>query len=365
MHLKHRPLAWIFAIAAAITVSLLAVVGCALDKNAGRSQGGPNHIGGRTGQIIEPRRCLLRVAILTRPFAEPVINDIIWQVADEQIVPPSQRRAWEANGLRVGRVIGELPPELDAILREASPQKRVNPSSFVIESGEQTLVSVSAPVPQASILLNRENRAFGKDFNDASGFLRVTVQHHGTDGVLLRLVPEIHHGPVQRMIQALPNAASLAPQEFRINDGQQEETLRDLPANLILEAGQVAVIGCRSEQKRTLGSFMFTQAEAHSDERHQKLILIWASRNLQGVIDGGPKATDRPKFFKRKPGEPAAQPTTRPASPVPLPGVPQEPTAPSDPNAPGSPGKPSATPSGIKGSGPSNPNVSGQDSQQP
>ena len=51
----------------------------------------------------------------------------------------------------------------------------------------------------------------------------------------------------------------------------------------MLEPGQVAVIGCRPEFKRSLGSFMLTQSVAHSDQRVEKLIMIWASRNLQGM----------------------------------------------------------------------------------
>ena len=138
-----------------------------------------------------------------------------------------------------------------------------------MDSGEPTLIRISDSVEQASLLLNRDNRVFGKDYNDASGFFRVTLEHDGTHGVSLRLVPEIHHGPIQRNFQAMPNAAPLGPQEFRINDGQKEETIRDLPVNLVLEPGQVVVVGCLPEQKRGLGSFMFTQSVAHSDQRNR------------------------------------------------------------------------------------------------
>ena len=120
-------------------------------------------------------------------------------------------------------------------------------------------------VEQASLLLNRDNRAFGKDYNDASGFFRVTLGHDGTHGVSLRLVPEIHHGPIQRNFQAMPNAAPLAPQELKINDGQQEETLRDLPVNLVVEPGQAVVIGCIPEQKRVPGQLL-----VHPERRPQR-----------------------------------------------------------------------------------------------
>jgi hypothetical protein len=375
MNKKFRVPVWVWILAAATAAGPLVVVGCTLDKNESRPQNVFSRIGGHSGQVIEPKRCLLKVAILNRPFSEPAINDLVWRVADEQIVPPAERRGWEVNGLRVGRVIGELPAELDAILRDTTPQKKVNPSSFFVESGEQTLISVSEPVPQASILFNRDERAFGRDFNDASGFLRVTVRHEGAHGVSLRLVPEIHHGPIQRMFQAVPNAASLMPQEFRINDGQQEETLRDLPANLVLEPGEVAVIGCRTEQRRTLGSFLFTQAEAHSDERHQKLILVWASRNLQGVIDGDTKTTDRPRPFKRKAVSVASLPRAKSeiSSPPPVPEMPPNRTQKPASNSASTPAPapaPAATPvptspTSSRTSGPNDPGMTGQNPQAP
>ena len=261
-------------------------------------------IGGHSGQLIEPKRCLLKVAILARPFGDPTINEVVWRVADEQIIPPAERRAWEVNGLRVGRIVGELPLELEAILKETAPQKKVIPTNFFVDSGEPTLIIVSAAVEQASLLLNRDNRIFGNDYRDASGFFRVTAQHEGSNNVSLRLVPEIHHGPVQRTFQPLPTAAPIGPQEFMINNGQQEETIRELATTLVLEPGQIAVIGSRPEYKRSLGNFMLTQSVAHSDQRVEKLIMIWASRNLegQGDNDATVNTTDRPKLFQASDG---------------------------------------------------------------
>ena len=180
------------------------------------------------------------------------------------------------------------------------------------------MLSISEAVEQASLLLNRDNRIFGNDYKDVSGYFRVTPQHEGANLVSLRLVPEIHYGPIQRTFQALPNAAAIRPQEFRINNGQQEDTIRELATTLVLEPGQVAVIGCRPEHKRSLGSFLLTQSVAHSDQRIEKLILIWASRNLQGQgpNDREPNLTDRPRLLKWLMG-PAPTPNAKPAAPVP------------------------------------------------
>ena len=320
MDSKSRMPVWVSILAATAVAGLLVVAGCALDKNGVPSQNVFTRIGGQNGQLIEPKRCMLKVVILNRPFGDPAINEVVWRTADEQVLAPAERRAWESNGLRAGRITGEFPLELEAILKDTTPGKTVVPISIYPESGEQSLIRISDAVEQASLLLNRDNRAFGKDYNDASGYFRVTVGHNGTHSVSVRLVPEIHHGPIQRNFQAMPNAAPLAPQELKINDGQKEETLRDLPVNLVVEPGQAIVVGCLPEQKRGLGSFLFTQSVAQSDQREQKLILIWATRlNKEGVIEGSSKNTppDRPKLFKRLIG-PVPKPATPKAAVPPL-----------------------------------------------
>jgi len=296
---KSRASSLLSCILATASAAVL-VVGCALDKRSG-VQSFATHIGGHGGEILEPKRCMLKVAIISRSFEDPAINDVVWRVADEQIIPFKERHAWEINGLRIGRIIGELPLELDAILRETTAPKKIDPVSYFVDSGEQTLISVSEQTPLASLILNREERVYGKDYPAASGFFRVTVRHEGEQSVAVRLTPELHFGPIQRSYTAMPNVSPMAPQQFQITDGQQEETLRDLSANLVVEPGQVIVIGCRPEQKRGLGAFFLTQPQAHSDQRLQRLVLIWASRNLEGVADQGASGTsDRPRFGRKR-----------------------------------------------------------------
>ncbi len=328
MDAKSRILARLVVMAAAASATMLTVVGCALDKDGAKPGQTFGRIGGHGGEVLEPKRCLLKVAILSRPFGDPAINDVVWKSADEQVIPLKDRRAWEVNGLRVGRIIGEFPLELEAIMNDTTSHQKVTPTNFFIEDGEPTLIKVSDPVEEASLLLNRDNRVFGNDYKDVSGYFRATAQHDGPNNVSLRLVPELHYGPILRTFQTVPNAAAIGPQEFKINNGQQEDTIRELTTSLTLEPGQVAVIGCRPEQKRGLGTFFFTQTVAHSDQRTQKLILIWASRNMQGMgpNDQLPKANDRPSFFKRFVGPSPVESPARPTPPVPkFPGVDPDP----------------------------------------
>ena len=128
---KNRTLPWLAILTATAVAGLLIVGGCALDKNGNVAGTVIARVGGHSGAVIEPKRCLLKVAIVSRPFGDPTINDVVWRVADEQIIPPAARRAWEVNGLRVGRIIGELPLELEAILKETGSQETGQPNQLL------------------------------------------------------------------------------------------------------------------------------------------------------------------------------------------------------------------------------------------
>jgi hypothetical protein len=264
-------------------LGLLVIAGCNPHKDQLRPDGLFGRIGSKSGEVIEAKRCVLRVAILNRPFRDPVINEVVWKTADEQAIAPEERQALQANGLRIGRITGDLPAELEEVL-DAPPPNKVEPADFVVEEDLQANINVCDSVDQVSLLLNREGHIYGKDYKAASGYYRVTPRHHEAGAVSLRIAPEIHHGPIQQSYQPL-QATPYAPRDFQIASGQQEETLRDLAANLVLDPGQIAVLGCIPEQERSLGSFMFTLADPHNDQRRQRLVLIWASRNQLGVAD--------------------------------------------------------------------------------
>src|SRR5262249_17384569 len=156
------------------------------------------------------------------------------------------------------------------------PPNRVDPAEFNQPEGSPALINVAPTLGTVSLLLNRDGRAFGKDYEEASGYFRVTPTHEGATGVSLRFVPEIHHGPIQRRYDALPNTGSVNPMQFMPKDGQQEDSLRDVAAAVTLQPGQVAVVGCIPERKGSLGAFLFTRPEANSDRLTQKVLFVRA-----------------------------------------------------------------------------------------
>jgi hypothetical protein len=235
------------------------------------------------GQVIVPKRCSIRLVVLSRPINDEAINQKLWSVADEQALAPEVRQRVEANGLRFGLVSGSLPLEVEEIV-QAPPPNKVEPTLINIASGDNPLFSVCPATSKISLILSgRNGSVVGKDFNDARALFRVTATHDGPKGVALRFVPEVHHGPIQHRYVPDTSTNPFAVPDLLMKDGQQEDSLRDLAATITLQPGQIAVVGCQPDRPRSLGHFMLTEPEANSDRMLQKVLLVWASQANDGA----------------------------------------------------------------------------------
>lgn len=280
--------------ASLLLLGLFVVGGCTLNRSAELRQNGDGLLAklGAGGQVIEPKRSLLTVIHLSRPLGEPAVNEILWRSADEQAVPHDIRRAWQANGLRIGLLTGELPIEVDTLIK-APPPNKVDPAQIFLADGDFSILNLCPQLPEANILLNLQGRPHAKDFQLAQGFLRVTSKQEAEGTVALRFVPQIHHGPVQTTYGTTPSGGNLAPKDLMIRNGQKEEMLRDLAASLSLKPNQIAVIGGYANRPRSLGSFLFTQLEPNSDRVLQTVLLIWAKPSQPAK----PAAASRPPLI--------------------------------------------------------------------
>jgi hypothetical protein len=286
---------------------MMALVGCTLTQSElrkGATTAQPNGgASGAAGQLITPKRCTLRVALLSRPVGDATLGEVIWREADAQAVDDAARRAWEGNGLRLGRIVGELPGEVLAMMDEkAKTPDKVAPTLFAVGDGEKALVDLGPATASISVFINRGDQApIGKVYRDAKPYLRMVPTYDESGGVALRLVPEVHHGQVRQGWTPAP-ANPFEAQRFVVKHGQDEDTFRELAATLVLKPGQVAIVGGRPGQGGSLGDFLFTEPEGTSDRPLQKVVLIWAERtDPKSFADPGSGAT--PKLEPADPPE--------------------------------------------------------------
>ena len=241
-----------------------------------------NSSGPRAGQRVAPKYCLLGTAIISRPVGDRVVDSSLWDVADEQVIKPELRQAFEANGLRVGIITGDLPSDVLETFQAKGSRQETRWVQFALPDGETTPIIIGEPVESVTLFLNHGGKVDGRDYHNALGRLLVTPRQSGLRDVETRVVPQIQHGEKRRTIGAVENAGDFVPREFAIKDAQQEEILRELGASLDVKPGQTLVVGCRSEQPRSLGTFLFLQPEAKSDRMLQSVLLIQPSRNKDG-----------------------------------------------------------------------------------
>lgn len=255
-----------------------ALVGCTLTQTQIRNT--PLLPGGlgRSGQMILPNQCRLELIIPSRPLGDPSLNEVVWDVADAQSIDDEVRRGLDANGLRVGVITGKLPEAVQAVL-DAPPPKRVDPATVILPDGDNTLVDLGPAQDEVALMVNRNGSTAGKRYKDAKGHLRLSVHREGDSAVVLRIVPEVHHGPVRQSWSTAPGGGAFAPAQLVPHTGQAEETFRELTVRLTLLPGQVAVVGTLPERRGSLGHFLFTAREANSDRLDQKLLLIRAGRS--------------------------------------------------------------------------------------
>ncbi len=279
---------------AAPALAMMALAGCNMSRTQVANKADRvtatvfNTNSDRPGRVIEPRYCKLDSAIVSRPVGDKVVDASVWNVADEQLIPAEARQALEANGLRIGIITGSLPADVVEAFKPSPPQKETQWVHVALPEGEHTPYVLGGKTETVTLLLNHRGKVDGRDYHDAGGRLLITPAHSGSKGVSLRIVPEIHHGDTRRSVAPLQNAAPFAQQEFTIKDGQQEDILREMGVTVDLQPNQTLVIGCRAQQTRSLGTFLFTEPEHNSDRMFQSILLIQASRNSMGVAPTRP-----------------------------------------------------------------------------
>jgi len=277
--------------------SLVPVVGCSLtgseSSNPAALFGPLSGLGSDLDaqdldRLVAPERNTLKVAIATRPIDDPLIDEELWSIADEQVVDSDLRRDLEANGLRIGLIEGDLPPDLEAMLDSEAPyDKRIDPVYISRGDGESALIRVGSgePPERATIFVSRDGSTSGEDYEAPSGVFDVRAEQ-SEDRVELKIVPEVHHGPVRRQYAAAEDLGPFEPEQFVFKDGQKEKSFRELAARVKLRPSQALVIGCWPDRRGSLGDFLLTEVDPDTEEPLQSVILIWATASRPNAIPG-------------------------------------------------------------------------------
>jgi hypothetical protein len=260
-----------------ISVSLLSACGCSGWLPTSRE---PAPIQKSFGRVEVPRDTVGIESIVIRLDShQAAMLPEVWAGLDEQIVAPELRLALDRNGLRAAKSAGHLPPILEQWVRSNEQRREEDPLEQV---GLAADVSTFAQLWRCRAdsrkeltvrrLVSEKATVFYFDDGNKGGvyraphFLYSLQAKPETDGsALVRLVPEIKHGEVRRVVVAKDSA-------IRTDERQDSVIWEKLAIEMRLKHGDCIVLGATPEP-RSLGEHFF-QTRTKDGEKQHVLLLV-------------------------------------------------------------------------------------------
>ncbi len=226
-----------------VTIVAIALPGCATDKPVtslsffGKARSLPTAI---TGQDV----IQFELALIERPLYDKFVNNELWLLADEQIVPLEQKAYLDDSGFRVGLVNGLNPSGLQTLL--TSNRSCQLPWRQYTRAGNAALYPLGPTI--AHCKLDRPGTGETLTFEQATCFMQITPTLAPGNKVTLHCVPRIRHGESEMVArQTSDGSAPLLVQEFPFKE------FDDLAFDVTMEINQYLVIGARANRVDQLG----------------------------------------------------------------------------------------------------------------
>ena len=222
--------------------------------------------------------------VIRVPYDRRALLDQFWNDAEESEIPISVRNELYRNGLRQGMLPSKIPVSFERLLelKDISPQR---PYEQVIKTGsaateeppfqakDVTMMRkqpVELPIceemmiPKLSVLAMVDGKPTGKVYTNACGKIWVSADEQPDGSVLVKTIPEIHHGGITSKF------TSEAGQYGRIRY-TSKLSFDQLAVETKLLLGQWVVIGPETRQNTGFGRDIFSRGE---DNPEQILIAI-------------------------------------------------------------------------------------------
>lgn len=202
-----------------------------------------------------PTSSILDIAFIPLPIRDDQVDWRLWNDADEQVLPDQTRKALAMNGLRAGRIDGELPDVVTSELAisdtidDGAGDLSAEPLQFLAQANLLSDMShgarrihcrtatryelpVRAPMQgDISLLLREGEHMIGHTLTDPLFQFSMETKT-GSDGqMILRLVPEVQHGGVKQ-------AWVSKEQALRLDARRDVHVFDHLAIEIPLQAGQ-------------------------------------------------------------------------------------------------------------------------------
>jgi hypothetical protein len=212
-------------------------------------------------QTISPDSAVIRVALLERPSGDDFINGTLWQHVDEMAVDEDCRDRLEANGFRVGQLVGTPSTELQQMLLS---KRCCTGKDFAFPAGRTIPIPLGPLRPQTSYCVMQGKTPEEVALENARYCLDVKARLVN-EGTRLTFTPRVEHGAPR-----LPFQAAQDHRSWEIRTDKSCRVYPELSWDVTLGPNQYLFIGARPDQERTLGQNAFMQA----NEVQRLLVII-------------------------------------------------------------------------------------------
>jgi len=235
---------------------------------------------------MSPDSVTLDVFFVRCPFGDAMANEELWQEIDEQQIPIETRRRLSANGFRAGLISGQMPICLSQLLElkgKTAPIGGAQTTALTdvgseegpmwshqqIRAGKRSEIVTSEIYAELPVLLSGPDGVSGETYRRAQGVVAVRAIPQKDGRVLLEVVPELHHGDVQRNISGSQGA-------WRIDMARPRLAFDDMAISTYMTPGHMIVLSCLPNRLGSLGYHFLTTDSSGSLE--QKLLVIRLSQ---------------------------------------------------------------------------------------
>ncbi|HUP81704.1 MAG TPA: hypothetical protein VM260_24340 [Pirellula sp.] len=214
----------------------------------------------------------------------------LWMQIDEQALKPELRSVLDKNGMRAGKIAGNMPPLLDEWVRQTVRRIGEDPLE---QSGLAADVSSYAQLWRCRANVRKElsvrNLSPGKAnvvYHDASTkecmydaphfIYSIQAIPHGDASATIRLTPELEHGELVKKMVARESAV-------RTNSRRESVIWDHLAIELRIQQGGYIVIGPTTDS-RGLGEHYFHTRIKNGEIQPVLLLIRLSEANANGVF---------------------------------------------------------------------------------
>ena len=198
----------------------------------------------------------------------------LWSRIDENIVPRDRRRILNDNGIRVGRIGGQLPDELNELLLSRNEfdvrtesgaglklDGRSRFETIQTRAGRTKEVMIGSTRETLSVLSKEDGMVRGETLKQAQCVFKVRASPQTEGNVQMQLTPEIVYGPTRQAWTGVEGAWKLSPE-------RQRKIYEQLQLAAPLAPGETLLLAA-TDDKVGLGGHFFAP-----DGSSQLLVLV-------------------------------------------------------------------------------------------